>query len=158
MSKIRYNTVFGILWVAVACAPPPASNLDDVADITLTTHAWVAAFEAEDAARGATFVTDDAVLVPPNEAVLMGAEAIEAWSQRMFDGMTVEEATTTVGAVRVAGDWAVSHGEWQMTMSIDGATVSDTTRYMLIWERQTDGSWKVAHDIWNSVLPVAGGG
>jgi hypothetical protein len=29
----------------------------------------------------------------------------------MFDGMTVEEATTTVGAVRVAGDWAVSHGE-----------------------------------------------
>lgn len=156
MNKIRYNTVFGILWAAAACAPP-SSNEDDVADITRTTHEWVAAFEAGDAALGATFVTDDAVLVPPNEAVLMGAEAIEAWSQRMFDGITVEEATTTVGAVRVAGDWAVSHGEWRMTMSVGGATVGDTTRYVLVWERQADGSWKVAYDIWNSALPVAGG-
>ena len=156
MSKIRYNTVFGILWAAAACAPP-SSNEADVADITRTTHEWVAAFEAGDAARGASFVTVDAMLVPPNEAVVTGAEAIEAWSQRMFEGVTVEEATNTVGAVRVAGDWAVSHGEWQMTMSVGGATVSDTTRYMLIWERQTDGSWKVAHDIWNSALPVAEG-
>ena len=156
MSKIRYNTVFGILWAAAACAPP-SSNEDDVADITRTTHEWVAAFEANDAALGATFVTDDAVLVPPNEAVLMGAEAIEAWSQRTFESMTVEDATATVGAVRVAGDWAVSHGEWRMTMSVSGATVGDTTRYVLVWERQADGSWKVAHDIWNSALPVAGG-
>ena len=156
MSKIRYSTVFGILWAVGACTTP-SSNEDDVADIIRTTHEWVAAFEANDAARGAFFVTDDAMLVPPNEAVVTGAEAIEAWSQRMFESVTVEEATTTVGVVRVAGDWAVSHGEWQMTMSVGGATVSDTTRYMLVWERQTDGSWKVAHDIWNSALPVAGG-
>ena len=156
MNKIRYNTMFGILWAAAACAPA-SSNEDDVADITRTTHEWVAAFEAEDAAHAATFLTDAAVLVPPNEAVVTGAEAIEAWSQRMFDGMTVQEATTTVGAVRVAGDWAVSHGEWQMTMSVGGATVGDTTRYLLVWERQADGSWKVAYDIWNSALPVAGG-
>jgi len=156
MSKIRYSTVFGIFWAAGACTTP-SSNEDDVADITRTTHEWVAAFEANDAARGASFVTDDAMLVPPNEAVVTGAEAIEAWSQRMFESVTVEEATTTVGAVRVAGDWAVSHGEWQMTMSVGGVTVNDTTRYMLVWERQTDGSWKVVHDIWNSALPVAGG-
>ena len=156
MSKMRYTTVFGILWAAGACTTQ-SSNEDDVADITRTTHEWVAAFEANDAARGASFVTDDAMLVPPNEAVVTGAEAIEAWSQRMFESVTVQEATTTVGVVRVAGDWAVSHGEWQMTMSVGGATVSDTTRYMLVWERQTDGSWKVAHDIWNSALPVAGG-
>ena len=156
MNKIRYNTVFGILWAAAACAPP-SSNEDDVADITRTTHEWVAAFEAGDAAHAATFLTDAAVVVPPNEAVVTGAEAIEAWSQRMFDGMTVEEATTTVGAVRVAGDWAVSHGEWRMTMSVGGATVGDTTRYVLVWERQADGSWKIAYDIWNSALPVAGG-
>ena len=156
MSKIRYSTVFGILLAAGACTTP-SSNEDAVADITRTTHEWVAAFEANDAARGASFVTDDAMLVPPNEAVVTGAEAIETWSQHMFESVTVEEATTTVGAVRIAGDWAVSHGEWQMTMSVGGATVSDTTRYMLVWERQTDGSWKVAHDIWNSALPVAGG-
>ncbi len=156
MNKIRYNTMFVIICAAAACAPP-LSNEDDVTDITRTTHEWLAAFKAGDAARAATFVTDDAVVVPPNEPILIGAEAIEAWSQRMFEGMTVEEATTTLGAVQVAGDWAVSHGEWRMTMSVGGATVGDTTRYVLIWERQADGSWKIAYDIWNSVLPVAGG-
>jgi uncharacterized protein (TIGR02246 family) len=154
MSKMRSNTMVGILCAAAACAPP-SSTADDVADITRTTHEWVAAFEAGDPQRAASFFTDDAVLVPPNEAVVAGAEAIEEWSRRMFDGVTVEEATTTVGAVRVAGDWAVSHGEWQMTLSVGGVTVSDTTRYMLVWERAPDGSWKISYDIWNSALPLA---
>jgi ketosteroid isomerase-like protein len=67
---------------------------------------------------------------------------------------TIQEASTTVDEVRVAGDWAVSHGVWHMTMSVGGATVGDTTRYVLIWERQEDGSWRIAYDVWNSALPV----
>jgi uncharacterized protein (TIGR02246 family) len=154
MTKINYTTAFSVLCVAAACSSPP-SNDDAVADITRATHEWVAAYEAEDVARAISFVTDDAVLVPPNERIVTGVEAIEAWSQHMFESITVEEANTTVQDVRVAGDWAVSHGEWRMTMSVGGATVSDTSRYVLVWEQQADGAWKVAYDIWNSVLPMA---
>lgn len=107
-----------------------------------------------DLTRTLTFITQDAVLIPPNQPAVTGADAIEAWTQAMFDGATFQEAATTVDDVLVANDWAVSHGVWRMTMSVGDAIVGYTSRYMLIWEQQADGSWKVAHDIWNSAPPV----
>ena len=125
-----------------------------IEDITQATKDWAAAYKAGDLSRAVAFLTQDAVLIPPNEPPAIGSEAIEAWSQRMIETVTIQEMDITVDSVRVAGDWAVSHGEWHMTMSVGDAIVSDTTRYVLIWERQTDGAWKVAHDVWNSALPA----
>ena len=125
-----------------------------IEDITRATNDWGAAFMAGDVSRTLEFLTQDAVLIPPNEPAVIGGEAIEAWSQRMFEAATIQEVDITVDGVRVAGDWAVSHGVWHMTMSVGEAIVSDTTRYVVIWERQMDGAWKVAHDVWNSALPA----
>ena len=157
MYAVRLTAVAGILGVAAACAPAPSpsSSEEDVAAITRATHEWVAAFEAGDVPRVMSFLTRDAVMIPPHEPPLTGAEAIEEWSRRMFEGVTVETATVTVDEVRVAGDWAVGHGVWRMTLSVDGMTVGDTTRYVLIWERQANGSWKIVHDVWNSALAAA---
>ena len=149
---VQFSILAGILGVAAACAP--SSSEQDVADITRASHEWVAAFEANDLARTMTFITQDAVLIPPNQPAVTGADAIEAWTQAMFDVATFQEAATTVDDVLVAYDWAVSHGVWRMTMSVGDAIVGYTSRYMLIWEQQADGSWKVAHDIWNSALPA----
>ena len=124
----------------------------DVQDITRATTDWGAAFKARDLARTMAFLTEDAVLIPPNEPAVVGAEAIAAWSERMFDAVTIKEIDITVGGVRVAGDWAVSHGVWHMTMSAGDTEFSDSTRYVIIWERQDDGAWKVSHDVWNSAL------
>ncbi len=129
----------------------------DVQDITRATHDWGAAFKTGDVARSAAFLAEDAVLIPPNEPAVIGVEAIAEWSQRMFDAVTVQDVDITVDEVRVAGDWAVSHGVWHMTMLAGDTPLSDTTRYVVIWERQADGAWKVSHDIWNSALPLAPG-
>ena len=126
----------------------------DVQDITGATKDWGAAFKAGDLARATAFLTEDAVLIPPNEPAVIGAEAVAGWSQRMFEAVTVQEIDITVDGVRVAGDWAVSHGVWHMTMLAGDTVLNDTTRYVLIWERQVDGAWKVAHDVWNSALPL----
>lgn len=158
MDKVRFTTLAGVLAYAAACAPSTSSVSveEDVANITRSTHEWVAAFEAEDVSRMMGFVAQGAVLIPPNQPIVSGAEAIEAWSQGLFENVDVEEASTVVEEVRVAGDWAVSHGTWHLALLVNGVAAVDTTRYTLVWEREPDGSWKVTHDIWNSALPLAG--
>ena len=52
------------------------------------------------------------------------------------------------------GDLAWVHGEYSMTLSpADAASVDDRGKYIEIWNRQSDGIWKVTHDIFNSDLP-----
>lgn len=126
----------------------------DVSAITGATAAWGAAFEAGDIPGSLKIVADDVVVVPPNQAELVGKEAFEEWARSTFGALDVESVEVTVADVRVAGDWAVSYGTWHMSGSAGGAPVSDTTRYVVTWERQPDGSWKVVHDLWNSSLPA----
>jgi ketosteroid isomerase-like protein len=34
--------------------------------------------------------------------------------------------------------------------------ITDSTKYLVVWKRQTDGAWKVHIDIWNFSVPMAG--
>lgn len=126
----------------------------DVAAITRATTEWGDAFKAGDLPRSLEVVADEAVVVPPNQAELVGRKAFEEWARAMLDALDIDEVKVVVSDVRVAGDWAVSYGTWHMSGSADGAPMSDTTRYVVTWERQADGSWKVVHDLWNSSLPA----
>ena len=53
-----------------------------------------------------------------------------------------------------SGDFAWVYGEYSMTLTPpDAASVDDSGKYIEIWEKQSDGVWKVTHDIFNSDLP-----
>jgi ketosteroid isomerase-like protein len=75
----------------------------------------------------------------------------------MFEALTIQDIEISVDEVRIADGWAVSHGQWHMTMAAGDHIMSDTTRYVVVWERQTDGRWKVVHDVWNSSAPLDSG-
>jgi uncharacterized protein (TIGR02246 family) len=124
------------------------------AEITRATKEWGEAFRSGEIARTMAFLTPDAVLIPPNHPALVGTEAIEGWARGMFEAVTIQDIEISVDEVRVADGWAVSHGRWHMTMAAGDTIMSDTTRYVVVWECQVDGSWKVAHDVWNSSLPI----
>jgi ketosteroid isomerase-like protein len=126
----------------------------DVESITRATEAWAEAFRAGDVSRTMSFVAPNAVLVPPNEPAVVGSDAIRAWTQGMIDTAEIHEAETSVDEVRVADGWAVSRGTWRMKLSSGDTTMEDTARYVVVWERRKDGSWKVLHDIWNSGRPT----
>jgi uncharacterized protein (TIGR02246 family) len=124
------------------------------AEITRATREWGEAFRSGEIYDTMAFLAPDAVLIPPNHPALVGTEAIEAWARGMFEALTIQDIDISVDEVRVADGWAVSHGTWHMTMAAGDNIMSDTTRYVVVWERQADGSWKVAHDVWNSSLPL----
>ncbi len=54
-----------------------------------------------------------------------------------------------------SGDMAFVQGTYTASMKgPDGKAVSDTGKYLEVWKKQADGSWKAVEDIWNSDMPM----
>jgi ketosteroid isomerase-like protein len=55
-----------------------------------------------------------------------------------------------------SGDMAWVSGTYELTMNdASGKPMSDRGKYLEVWEKQADGNWKCAADIWNSDLPAS---
>jgi uncharacterized protein (TIGR02246 family) len=117
----------------------------------------VAALNAGDADAWVDCFTDDGVQMPPHFATNAGKSAVRGWSQgflNLFDcwfSLSVDE-------VRVAADWAFERGRYTITLTpkAGGGPVDDSGKYITVYQRQSDGSWKIARDIWNSDQPLPG--
>jgi uncharacterized protein (TIGR02246 family) len=101
--------------------------------------------------------SEDAVQMPPNTPANVGREMIRAWSKAFLDPLRAEFAHE-VGEIRVAGDWAFERGTYRIrvTPKAGGESFQDTGKYITIYQKQPDGAWLLARDIWNSNHPTPG--
>ena len=140
-----------LLLVAIACtqSPPPA----DPSVIHARSAEWEAALNAGDIDALVALYESDARLLPPNEEMQTGADAVRASFGAMIDaGLTGKlNAIDTV----VAGDIAYNVGAYTL---FAGDEQIDTGKYMETWHRGEDGQWRYSNDIWNSDMPAAAPG
>ncbi|HET7040172.1 MAG TPA: nuclear transport factor 2 family protein [Gemmatimonadales bacterium] len=155
MSAGRHLLLLALVGAVFGCAPRTPDTTADETAIRSTTQALVSAMLAGDSVAAAATFAPSAVMFPPNEPAVSGQAAIRAWSHRLLSTVPVKAGSVSVDAVHVGGDWAVSYGNWSMTVSMGGTTATDTTRYMLLWQRQPSGDWLIARDVWNSGQPVS---
>jgi ketosteroid isomerase-like protein/mannose-6-phosphate isomerase-like protein (cupin superfamily) len=158
---ITVDGAWDINWVN---GPPKASNLigglrerprSDPADVSALNHLQKqvdSAIIAGDTERYLTFLTDDAVLMPPNGPAVTGKDAIRSWNQAMSRAFRIQEYASRNDEVIVAGEWAFRRAaiDWTLTATSGAQAVRDRGKFIIIYRRQGDGSWKVARDIWNS--------
>jgi ketosteroid isomerase-like protein len=109
-----------------------------------------------DTERYVTFLADDAVLMPPNAPPVVGKEAIRSWNAAMSKEMKIEAYTSSDDEVVLAGDWAFRRAtvDWTIRSTASGQPIRDAGKYIIVYARQPDGSWKVARDIWSSNTPA----
>jgi uncharacterized protein (TIGR02246 family) len=115
----------------------------------------VAAFNAKDAAKVAAFYADDALLMPPNEAMVKGRENIEAHLRREFELMTTAIQLRPLESV-IAGTVAFEAGMSTVAMKRSGSPTVTATggggtasgKYVVILKR-VGADWKIAYDIYN---------
>ena len=56
-----------------------------------------------------------------------------------------------------AGDMAYTLYKYEMTMGApNGVPINDRGKDMAVWEKQSDGTWKIVADTFNSDLPLSG--
>ena len=142
------------------CAAPQADTHDaDVKAIKDTETAWVADAATKDPAKFAAHYTDDASVLLPNEAVINGKDAITAGMKPMMaDPNFALQFQPTKVDVAKSGDLGYTQGTYTMTMT-DPKTkqpMTDKGKYVTVYKKQADGSWKAVSDILNSDLPLPG--
>ncbi len=122
----------------------------DAPDFAAMNEAYDAAISSGDTEAFGMFYAEDAVSMPPNEPPLVGRPAIVAYAAEDFAAMSGSLASQSEGSY-VMGGVAVEWGTYSFSgaMVDSDVTVSEDGKYVAIWERQADGSWRIVRDIWN---------
>jgi uncharacterized protein (TIGR02246 family) len=109
------------------------------------------AFARGDAKALAAMYTPDAIAFPPDSEMIRGNEAIGNFWKTTRDG-GVRSATLTTDDVGRSGDVAYEVGKVALTIQPAGKEpTTAAAKYVVVWKRQPDGSWKLHRDIWNSL-------
>jgi uncharacterized protein (TIGR02246 family) len=152
-----------ILISVLACQPAveepaeeAAPTIDaDLEAIEQTFEELGKAARAADWTAMANCFSTDAVIMPSNEATIVGRDAFQAWNEAAYSGVTLEEFDAMTEEIEISGDLAFARGTYRMTMKpAEGKPIRDIGKFIEIWQRQADGSWKISHEIWNSDKPL----
>ena len=116
---------------------------------------WSKAAQAHDVSGVLSYYAVGAAVMPPNEELLTKKpDLLKSWSA-MLDGNDVSWKSVWVESAK-SGELVYDVGTYTLTTKVKkGKPVTDRGKYMAVWKKQADGSWKADADIWNSDLPVA---
>jgi uncharacterized protein (TIGR02246 family) len=146
--------LLSLVGTVVACAPsgPAAFPQSDADAIREASKGFAQAASDTAWSRWAQYFTEDAAFLPPNTPIRTGRTAIEAWG-RSFPPM--KDLRIEPREIVGRDDVAYAMGAYSLTLVLPGgAAVADTGKYIAIWQKQADGSWKLIRDIFNSDIPV----
>jgi uncharacterized protein (TIGR02246 family) len=121
------------------------------ADVEKGEARWLEAFNGGDAAGVAAQYTAEARLMAPNAPTVEGRSNIEGFVKEFI--ATGAQVRFELVTVHDSADISTSVGRYVMTFP--GDAPEDRGKFIEVWTRQSDGSWLIADDIFNSDLPPA---
>lgn len=150
---------FGVVLalVAVGCsnapAPLPDTRAADVQAVKDLEAAWAKDAAAKDPDKWASYFTEDGSGLYPGAPVLNGRAAIKAALATYVSdpNFSLTFASNRAMASK-GGDMVYTQGSYTMTMT-DPKTkkpVTDHGKYLTVFVKQPDGSWKAVADTFNS--------
>ncbi len=147
--------------ILTGCSQSPAPDNRE-ADARALREGEVAAFVADwggkDAGRIAAHYTDDGTVMIPNSPTLTGKEAI---ANAMKDAFTDPNWSLALQTAQVdiskSGDLGYARGTYVLTATDPASkkAVTERGRFLTIFRKAADGSWKAVQDMNNAEAPAA---
>ena len=133
-----------------------ADHSADIAAINAVREMEVSSLLAGDMTM--PYATDGVIVMPPNEPMVVGREAVMAWGAAFAEAVTVEDLSYETSEITVSGDLAVEHYVSSMTMTMEGAEgpMTEALKGVHVYRKQADGTWKMTLDVWNMDAPTEG--
>jgi ketosteroid isomerase-like protein len=146
-------TVLAFLFVSIR-ATFGQSNDKEVEAVRAADAAWMKVYHAKDLDKSLSFLDEQGSMLVSNAPIATGKAALAKAIAQDFAGGTLTWRGNKAGVAR-SGDLAYTSGtyEWILNDS-SGKTASDKGKYLTVWKKEADGSWKVLYDMFNSDLPA----
>lgn len=145
----------GVAASTLGCTKAPADSPASDATIHREEEIWLKAITERKLDATVSYYGDGALLLAPNAPIARTKEEIrQAWTQVFVSippGATFSAETTKV-EVAHSGDVGYTTGTFAIELN---HTTIDKGKFVDVWKKQTDGSWKAVVDIFNSDLPAA---
>jgi ketosteroid isomerase-like protein len=145
----------GGYWVkTIQSKPAPAVDLKAVEQAVKDADAqWSKAATARSLDVVLSYYSGDAVVLPPNAEMLTSkGDITKAWMTLLDPANTISWTPMYV-EVAQSGEMVYDVGSYTMvTKPKKGKPETDHGKYLSVWKKQADGSWKAVADTWNSDL------
>ncbi len=148
-------TALAVSFMTNCSSAPKDTRAADEAAIRAASAAWSAAAQAKDIDKSMSFYTDDAMQASQDAPVIQGKAALREGWQKMFqfDGPGLSFAAQTVNVAK-SGDLATEYGTYLLeTADKNGKFTDQKGKYLVVWKKQADGTWKATMEMANSDAP-----
>jgi ketosteroid isomerase-like protein len=128
------------------------NSWSEQASIAEARATFVAALSSGDAAAVARLYADNAKLLAPSAELFEGRGSIEAfWRAGVEAGLRGLE----LDAIELDGGGSVAYeiGSYSLRLEAEEGAIVDRGRYLLVHERQDDGAWLRAVEMFNPLAP-----
>ena len=145
-----------VLTVACTNAPaptPPDTRAADLQAVKDVEAAWVKDATSKDPDKWASYFTEDGSGLYPGAGILNGKAAIKAaMAPYLADPNFSLTFQSTRAVASKSGDMVYSQGTYTMTMTNPKTKkpMTDHGKYLTVYTKQADGSWKAVADTFNS--------
>jgi ketosteroid isomerase-like protein len=112
---------------------------------------WSKAAVARDVERVASYYAEDAIAYAPDMPIAKGRPAAKkVWAAYFADTTFAISWTTVHAEVAASGDIGYTAGTYEDSLTgPDGKRVVEKGKYLCVWKKMKDGTWKATHDMWN---------
>ena len=157
MSKIIINT-FSIIFINLFIISCDSKSTFDInmarIHIDKQNKKYMEFYNNGDASGVADLHMDDALVMPPNINMVKGKESIKkAISDEISAGAT--DLVFTTLDMYGNEEYVTEVGRFLLNVKDEGEIVmTDSGKYIVLWEQVSKNNWLMKADIWNSDLPI----
>lgn len=119
--------------------------------------AWSNDWASKDVRKIEDHYADDAALMIPGAPLMKGTDAIDAGLRKLLEDKNLSLSfTTTYAEVAKSDDIAYTQGTYTMTQTDPRTSkpITEQGKYVTVYKKQADGSWKAVEDISNADAPL----
>ncbi len=155
ISKILLVITLPVLCSALSCQKQDAEA--DIAAIKEMGKQYAVACNTGDFDLWISLWADDGVQMPPGAPARVGKEQIRQGMKPLFDQMDLEITIHSLEDTEVYGNLGLTRCRYtlRMTPKAGGDTIKAMPdgKALTLYEKQSDGSWKIIYDCFNSNVP-----
>ena len=128
----------------------------------LVLNGYIEPYKTGDIERWLDIFADDAVGMHNTLPALEGKQALRRFAETVHSTFNIAQLDVTVDSVIRSGDWALTRGNFTASFvprdddnrhSSERRNPVNQGKYILLWERQDDGAWKIILDMGNNNSP-----